>query len=265
MTSFSRIARSGMVPIADAFRPTTEKGTLVADKLQVLARQVRQGFERVQGDGYMSKAAERKAAETHVAECLKTARRIGAEVDRLRREAEEQGALVDGAVQKLEREMTLVSMKRMERLGNQLRHMSHGQRLRVLDEAVVRRDLDVLLAAWSEGLQGSREAIQEYAVGRERAESARALAREALVAEQAFQCMSLGIEGMQQDPTAWVADTSGARPEERLAVCSAGAMAFLEVQAAAKKLEDRWQDGLEDQSTDSTLAKEVIAVDEAKA
>lgn len=243
MTSFSRILRSGMVPIAEAFQPTSDKGRFVADKLRVLGRKTRDGFDAIIRDKYESEAARRRAAESHVADVAKTARMIAAEVDRLQREASEQQDMVDGAIATLERNLTPLAIHRMEKRAQALAMMPPTQLRKVLDGAKVARDLDTLMAAWSENLQGAREAIADYAVGSERAQRAVDLQRDALTLSQAFQLMQLGVEQMATKPDSWVPDTSGARPEERLAVANAGALAFLEVQAAVR---DRYSEGLQE-------------------
>lgn len=242
MTTFGRIARSGVVAVAEAHKPRTDQGLFVLDKLKAVARQLRHGFERITEEGYVSEAAKQQAAQRHVADTLKAVQRVGNEVARLNAESEQAMGKLHGEVDRLERQVTMVAARRLERIGNQLRSLKGPELQRALTEAAVRRDPDVLLAAHAEGLHGSREALENYLVGQPEAEHARALAREALALQQAHQLLALGVETMNVKPHEWIDNRSLARPEEVLSVLSGGPAAFIEVRRATQEMEARWAD-----------------------
>lgn len=242
MTTFGRIARSGVVAVAEAYRPQTQQGVFVLDKLHAVARQLRHGFERITADEYHSEAAKKQAAERHVQETLRAAQRVGHEVARLNEASEQATGKLHAAVDRLERGVTMVAARRLERIGEQLRRMKGPELARALTEAAVKRDSDVLLAAHAEGLHGAREALENYLVGQPEADQARALAREALTLQQAHQLLVLGVESIAVKPQEWVDDRTRARPEEVLSVASGGPAAFLEVDRAVKQMESRWAD-----------------------
>lgn len=251
MTSFSRALRAGVVPVPEAHRPNSERGQFVADKLRVLARAARDGFDGLVKEGFTSDGAKRRAAAALVANLEQTARRIGHEVDRLQREADEQASLVEGAIVALERNMTPLGVHRMAKRAEALKGMPEAQLRKLLDAATLTRDTDTLLAAWSENLPGAREAITRYAVGEQRARNAVELQRDALTLSQAYQIMAMGIEQMQNAPEQWVPESSGARPEERLSIANAGALAFIETQTAVR---DRYETALQEIAAEN-LAK----------
>jgi len=127
--------------------------------------------------------------------------------------------------------------------------MTDGELRRELDRATHTRDADTLLAAAMEGLRGGREYLENFAVGKEQAEHARQLQREAHTLNQATQLLAIGLETMSTRPQDWIATNTQARPEERLSVCEAGPAAFIEVRDAARSLEARYRDGLAEQAT----------------
>lgn len=242
MTTFSRVLRSGLVPVAEAFRPTSERGSFVYDKLKAIGNMTRNGFAKLLQEGYESAGARRRDAAKLVADLSQAFNRVGHEVDRLTREADEARDLVDGALTNIERGLTPLQLKRIERRSESLRGLSGPALRKVLDAAVIARDVDTLVAAYAENLEGGRQALAAFAVGEHRAQVAVELQRDALVLQQAHKCMVLGLQGMQNKPEEWMPETTGARPEERLAVLAAGSMGFFEVQQAAR---DRYESGLE--------------------
>lgn len=240
MTSFSRITRSGMLVMAEGQKPRSIAGRTLEERLRGVVVGLRQQLDGIRDEAWENMTARQQAAAKVVAFHHKRLDNLEVEMQRLEEAWHAAESKVVNITDQLERRITPIRMRLLERQAEGLAKVSTEQMTKMLRDAVAQRDEDLILAARLAGRAGAKEALECFAVGEAPAREARDLASDFLALRQAHDSLRWGLKEMAVDPASHLDARAHATPEERLSVLHAGLGALVEIQdkLAAKRREE---------------------------
>lgn len=232
MTTFARIARSGVLCVAQGQRPRSAAGRALEERMRGIGSTLRQQLDAVRDEKWESQTARQTAAAKVIQFHHKRLDLVETELSRLEEQWHAQESRVANVVHQVEARVSPVRMRVLDRRAEQLVRLPAEEMQKILSAAVAGKDEDTLIAAVIAGKLGAREALEAYCVGPDAAREARDLAGDHLALRQAHDALRLGLREMERDPASHLPANAHASPEEKLSVLSGGLSAIVTIQDA---------------------------------